>query len=186
MIENMFCIDIVLFNFINNTLSNPVFDSIMPLFHHKIIFIPLVFIPWIILIYFDKKNNWKLFFLIIFIIILCDQTGLFLKKYFLRPRPWVYFDQDQINLLVLKKGENYSFPSNHAANITGISIILSNIYNKYKNVFVLFFGIIIFSRIYIGVHYPSDILFGIFIGTFYGMVLIKIWDYLNNITIFSK
>ena len=186
MIEKLFYIDIVLFQFINNTLSNPIFDYIMPLFQHKIIFIPLVLIPWIILIYFDKKNKWQLFLLIIFVIILCDQTGLFFKKYFLRPRPWIYFDQDQINLLVLKKGENYSFPSNHAANITGISIILSNIYTKYKNVFIFFLLIIIFSRIYIGVHYPSDIFFGIFIGTFYGMVLIKIWNYIKNITIFNQ
>jgi len=42
--------------------------------------------------------------------------------------------------------------------------------------------IVMFSRVYIGVHYPSDVISGCILGTFYGLLLVKVWDYGNKIS----
>ena len=113
------------------------------------------------------------------VIILADQTGLFLKKWFLRERPWAGIDGGVI-LLVRESGRNYSFPSNHAANISGLATIFSNIYPKIKKYFWGFAVIVMFSRMYIGVHYPLDILAGSIIGISMGGLILFLWDFYQN------
>ena len=168
------------FLFINNNLSNPVFDFIMPLFDETKYFIPLMLIPWLFAIIYDKKNRWQLAFLIPLIIILADQSGLFIKKTVLRPRPWAGLDPELVNHLVGEKGRNYYFPSNHAANMAGLATVFSSIYYQYGKLFWVTAGIVMFSRVYIGVHYPSDVISGCIIGTLYGLVLVKTWDYFKK------
>ena len=136
--------------------------------------------PFISAIIFDKKNRWKLAILIPLVIILVDQSGLFLKKTILRPRPWAGMEPELVNHLVAQKGRNYSFPSNHAANMSGLAVVFSAIYYQYKYLFWSIAGIVIFSRVYIGVHYPSDVVAGWFIGTAYGLLLIKGWRLFNR------
>ena len=152
----------------------------MPIFDETIYLIPIMLLPFIYALIFDKQNRIKLLILIPLIIFLSDQSGLLLKKYFLRSRPWASLEIDTINHLVAPKGRNYSFPSNHAANISGLALIFSSIYKQYKNIFWIIAITVMFSRIYIGVHFPSDIMMGLFIGSFYGFVLIKIWSGINK------
>jgi len=152
----------------------------MPLFDNTKYFIPLMLIPWLFAIIYDKKNRWKLAVLIPLVIILVDQSGLFLKKTILRPRPWAGMDPDLVIHLITQKGRNYSFPSNHAANMSGLAVVFSAIYFQYKYLFWSIAGIVIFSRVYIGVHYPSDVIAGWFIGTVYGLLLVKSWEYFKR------
>ena len=173
-------IDRACFLFINNNLSNPGFDFIMPLFDETKYFIPLLLLPWIFAVFYDKKNRWKLAFLIPLIIILADQSGLFIKKAVLRPRPWAGIDPDLVNHLVSQKGRNYSFPSNHAANTAGLAMVFSAIYHQYRYFFWIMAVIVMFSRIYIGVHYPADVISGCIIGTLYGLFLVKTWNYFKK------
>ena len=152
----------------------------MPLFDETKYFIPLMLIPWLFAIIYDKKNRWKLAVLIPLVIILVDQSGLFLKKTILRPRPWAGMDPDLVIHLITQKGRNYSFPSNHAANMSGLAVVFSAIYFQYKYIFWSIAGIVIFSRVYIGVHYPSDVIAGWFIGIVYGLLLVKSWEYFTR------
>ena len=108
-------IDTTFFHLINGYLSNPLFDMIMPIFHHTKHFLPFLILPWILAIILDGKNRWKLAFLIPLAIILVDQSGLLIKKTILRPRPFVIINPEIINHLVKPSGINLSFPSNHAA-----------------------------------------------------------------------
>ena len=179
-IDTLLSIDRACFIFINNSLSNPLFDFIMPLFDDTKYFIPIMLFPFIYAIIFDRKNRWKLAVLIPLVIILVDQSGLFIKKTILRPRPWAGMAPDLVNHLVAQNGKNYSFPSNHAANMSGLAMVFSAIYRKYKNLFWTIAGIVIFSRVYIGVHYPSDVIAGCLIGTLYGLLLVKSWRYFNR------
>jgi len=169
-------IDLKLFNFINQSLSNPIFDWLMPIFDNTRNWIIPLIILWFVLLIKDKPNRWKLILLIPLIILLCDQTGGFIKSFELRDRPWYALGLDTVNHLGGKGGKHFSFPSNHAANITGIAVVFSFIYRKYKLIFWSVAGIISFSRIYIGVHYPFDVMTGMVIGCLYGFGLIYIWQ----------
>jgi len=179
--ENLLFLDTVCFHFINWTLSNPLFDFIMPLFHHTKYIIPLLLIPWISIIFYDKPNRWKLAFIIPLAIILVDQSGLWMKKTLLRPRPWVTIDPEIIHHLVEPSGAYLSFPSNHAANIATLATIFSLVYHHLRFIFWAGAITIMFSRVYIGVHYPIDVISGCILGTFYGLILVKGWDYFNNL-----
>ena len=179
MLDILLSIDRACFIFINNSLSNPLFDTIMPLFDDTKYFIPIMLLPFLSAVVFDNKNRWKLALLIPLVIILVDQSGLLLKKIILRPRPWASMAPDLVNNLVAEKGENFSFPSNHAANMSGLATVFSTIYGQYKYVFWSISGIVIFSRVYIGVHYPSDVITGWIIGILYGLLLVKSWGYIN-------
>ena len=152
----------------------------MPLFDNTKYFIPIMLLPFLSAVVFDKKNRWKLAVLIPLVIILVDQSGLFIKKTILRPRPWAGMAPDLVNHLVAQKGRYYSFPSNHAANMSGLAMVFSAIYGRYKYLFWSIVGIVIFSRVYIGVHYPSDVIVGCLIGTLYGLLLVKSWVYFNR------
>ena len=180
-IDILLLIDRACFMFINNFLSNPLFDFIMPLLDDTRYLIPIMLFPFISSIIFDRKNRWKLAVLIPLVIILVDQSGLFLKKTILRPRPWAGMEPELVNhLVVAQKGRNYSFPSNHAANMSGLAVVFSAIYYQYIYLFWSIAGIVIFSRVYIGVHYPSDVIAGCLIGIVYGLLLIKSWGYFKR------
>ena len=148
----------------------------MPVFDETKFFIPIMILPWLYAVMNDKNNRWKLDILIPLVIILVDQSGLFIKKAVLRPRPWAGLNPDLVNHLVAQKGRNYSFPSNHAGNISGLAVVFSAIYYQYKYLFWSIAGIVIFSRVYIGVHYPIDILIGAGMGITIGIVCYRLAD----------
>ncbi|MBZ9570744.1 phosphatase PAP2 family protein [Methanobrevibacter sp. TMH8] len=118
---------------------------------------------------------------IIAIIITASIIGI-LKVLVNEPRPFAILDL--VNLLV-NENDPYSFPSGHTGNIFAIAIAFGlswklKIGNKYiKLIWLLIpLGILIgFSRVYIGVHYPFDVIAGAIIGIFGGLVATKIVNY---------
>ena len=179
--EILLKIDIACFQFINMALSNTIFDFIMPLFHNEKYSVPLILILWILAIYYDKPNRWKLA-LIPLVIILVDQSGLWIKTMVLRPRPFITISPENMHHLVPPSGAYLSFPSNHAANNAALAIVFSKVYHQFR---LIFWGLaitIMFSRVYIGVHYPLDVISGCILGAFYGLLLVKGWDYFNKRT----
>ena len=166
--ESLIDLDKALFIFLNS-LGSESFDFFWLLITDKKSSIPL----YMFLIYYIyKKLSYKNFFkhlvLIIILIFLTDQTSGFFKDYFQRFRPC--HDQD-INTLIriVRKGCGglYGFFSAHAANTFAVATFFYFTLNKYsKNFKYLFFWAIIvsYSRIYIGVHFPIDIIFGACFG----------------------
>ena len=142
-LDLLYTIDIKILLFINQTLSNPIFDIIMPLFDNVKNWIPFILFFWLCLSYFDKKNRWRLLILIHIVILIGDQFGKYIKHLELRDRPWFALG-DIINHLGGKGGKHYSFPSNHALNITSITgqLInqLSKAINKLNPDIIILFG----------------------------------------------
>ena len=112
--------------------------------------------------------------LLVFALALTDSIcAQLLKPFFERIRP-SHIDLDGLNLLV-SKGGRWSMPSNHAANIFSFAVILSYFYEKYKRpLFVLAF-LIAFSRVYVGVHYPGDVIVGSLVGYALAWLVLTLW-----------
>jgi len=97
---------------------------------------------------------------------ICDQTTNLFKTYFHRLRP----SQDPVlegKIRELLHPHNYSFISGHASNSTlfvWFSIYLLKKYTKWVYLLVIWWLLFMYSRIYVGVHYPLDIIFGIVWG----------------------
>ncbi len=126
------------------------------------------------------SNIKKIVFLVILLIVISDQTVNLFKYSFDRLRPC--YNTEIQNLLRLVKdncGGKYGFVSAHASNHFAIAIFLGNIFSrKYKTSFFLLLiwaTFIAYSRIYIGVHFPIDVIGGAILGTFYGYIFYLIY-----------
>lgn len=84
-----------------------------------------------------------------------------LKNLIQRPRPFINYPFD----LIINPPSSYSMPSGHATTAFASAFILSKVNRYFKFSFVIAV-IIAFSRLYLCVHYPSDVLIGTFIGIF--------------------
>jgi len=112
--------------------------------------------------------------LLIFALVLTDSIcAQLLKPFFERIRP-SHLGLDGLNLLV-SKGGKWSMPSNHAANIFTFAVILSYFYEKYKMPLFLLAYLIAFSRVYVGVHYPGDVIIGSIFGYALGWLVLTLW-----------
>ncbi|MBK8145667.1 MAG: phosphatase PAP2 family protein [Bacteroidetes bacterium] len=169
MIESIKKLDLFLFKFIHVRMSNEVFDAIMPFLR-----IPYFWAPvYLFLLIWMWKNDrragliWCLFFFLTFVF--CDSISAhFIKNWVQRIRPC----NDESLAYIIHKlvacGRGYSFPSTHATNHFGMSFfMIFTIAHKYKYLSLLaiaWAGIICFAQIYVGVHYPFDIIAGMLLG----------------------
>lgn len=178
MITCLIAFDKALFYFINHTLANPVFDWLMPSITEKSHWIIPILIIWLVLLVFGRKRGRIAAILLLLTVATTDPVCYrVLKPTFKRIRPSRTLED--VRLLV-RRGGKYGFPSNHAANITGAMLILGYFFRKYKYGFATIAGLISFSRIYVGVHYPFDVIFGIFIGILFAVLWLFLWIILAN------
>ena len=114
----------------------------------------------------------------ILVLIFCtDQASNILKEWIGRIRPCKVLPG--VNLLV-GCASAYSFPSNHAMNNFAAATMFTYFYPRMK--YALFIGafLVSISRVFCGVHYPSDILGGALIGTVIALLFIYIWKQVNS------
>ncbi len=131
-------------------------------------------------IVFGKRHERLTMFLLIIAIIFSDFLGNFFKYLLARTRP--EYALDSVRMLV-HTTNSFSLPSNHAVNMAAVATVLVMRYRKHK---LIGFGAIIiaflvsYSRIYVGVHFPFDVLFGWLIGISCAWITVRIlrkWDW---------
>lgn len=108
-------------------------------------------------------------------LVLCSIiTNLTLKPFFARTRPYHLLN----NLITLThQPHDYSFPSGHTTAAFAVASILFFCFPKKYGTPALFLAILVgLSRIYLGVHFPSDVAAGAFIGLFVGYLVSKLWQ----------
>jgi undecaprenyl-diphosphatase len=162
-------VDTSVFRFLNNSLSNPVFDILMPFLtdlnkQRIVLVVVLTLILWMI-IRGNRSVRLAAILLIVTIIISDQLSSSVIKYWLLRDRPC--FALQDVRLLV-SCGSGYSFPSSHAVNNFAGALILSFFLPRTKLWFFGFAATVAFSRIYVGVHYPFDVIGGGVIGLMCG------------------
>ena len=174
MIDIIINVDKKIFTFFNSSIANPVFDIFFPIITNQDIWIIPILLGIIILsIKGGTKGRIASLVLIIGVILADYSSAQIIKPYFQRLRP-SHDILDQIRLLV-PKGGRYGFVSSHAANMYVSATILGYFYSKQKRLFFTIASLVAFSRVYVGVHYPADIVFGGFLGYGLGWITITSW-----------
>ena len=173
-IEWLIAKDKAVFLFINQRHTNSFFDWLMPIMRESKTWIPL----YILLIVFATiKLKKKVLLWILFAILtiaLTDQiSSHILKPFFARLRPCADPNfSPQIRLLLNHCSGGFSFTSSHACNHFGVAIFiitsLATYLNNWKYLFIIWAAIICFAQVYVGVHYPLDILCGGLLGALIG------------------
>ena len=190
MLDRIKQIDTELLIFLNN-LGNKSWDPLWVSITDKFTFLPL----FILIIFFlFKKNGTKgLLVILLFIsvlILFTDQFTNVVKDFTQRLRP-CRLDELQGLLRDIDIGcGKYGFFSAHAANSISITIFVINCIDESVKKFlkpVLIFWVIIFSysRIYLGVHYPLDTVFGLSFGIFSGFLFKYLYNYFISVKVFS-
>jgi undecaprenyl-diphosphatase len=150
-------------------------DQPMWYFSNTLLWLPLYgFIAYFIIKDF-RREAWIIFAFIALTILLSDQiTSSLLKPWVARLRPSRDPSlQDIVHYVGNYRGGLYGFASSHAANTFGVSMFVVLLYrNRRKGMFVLFFWatFVSYTRIYLGVHYPGDIIGGIFVGVLVALI----------------
>ncbi|MFO7888914.1 MAG: phosphatase PAP2 family protein [bacterium] len=155
-------IDTQLFLILNRGVANPVFDIIMPFITESDNWkIPMAII-WLSLIIFGGKKGRIAALLIVLVITLSDQlSSSVIKPLVARIRPCFAVENAR---LIIHQSHSKSFPSSHAANMSAAALLFSVYYPRFKWIFISVAVLVAYSRIYVGVHYPADIIAGAILG----------------------
>ena len=164
-----------------NSIHSPFWDNIMCWISGSKSWIPMYLI---IVIYIIYKFKWKAVITLLFIalvVTLADQISVkAFKDVFQRLRPCHNPAlEDIVHLVRNKCGGKYGFVSSHAANTFAVAFFLSKlIKHNYFSVFIFVWATIVsYSRIYLGVHYPFDVLGGAILGSSIGWSVFLLHDF---------
>ena len=155
-------------------------DIFMWIYSGKLIWLPLVIVSFIIFVY---KIKWKEAVLLLIcaalVGILCDYVSAqLIKPFFERPRPTHHPDfQNFVDTVKGYRGGKYGFISNHAANGFGVVTFISLLF-KYRYLtitMIIWATTTAYSRIYLGVHFISDVVGGAIWGTLIGFLVYYIY-----------
>ena len=176
MIDVLYQLDVSILHFLNQTISNPIFDKFF--------------------IFITDVKNWYLTYLVLFLILIfkggrigrlsavfmlvlivtSDQfSSHFLKNLFERLRPCNVLPD--VRTLIGCSG-TFSFPSSHAVNNFAAATFFAVIFPKYKWILFVSAFLVAISRPYLGLHYPSDTLggaiIGILLGYLFALLVLKV------------
>jgi undecaprenyl-diphosphatase len=180
-------LDQKLFLFLNS-INSPFWDEVMHALSGKLIWAPLYLA---ILIWMGYKYKRKFLVIILFIIlaaILADQSSVFIKNIVQRLRPC--YEPALQGLVHQYNGEcggKFSFVSSHAANSFNVALLsLMFIRVRWYSISIIVWALIVgYTRIYLGVHFPGDVICGSILGAFIGWVVYKLYE-LTDIKILQK
>lgn len=178
MLESLINYDKELLIFLNN-LGSTQWDGFWLFVTNKFSSIPL----YLVLLYFSYKyfglkGTGVIILAIVLLITVTDQTCNLFKHGFMRLRPCK--DESLTGLIrIVKSGcGGYSFFSAHAANSMAVAMFFGLLLkNKVKYLFsilIIWAVVVAYSRVYLGVHFPIDVLTGLICGTIYGSIFYKL------------
>jgi undecaprenyl-diphosphatase len=177
--------DATLFHWINSSLSNPIFNTLLPWCREKWFWMPVyLFVVAFSLVNYKARGLVLVLGLVLAAGLSDFTSSTLVKKNVQRLRPCN--DPERIETLQLRApcGSGYSFTSSHAANHFAVAIFLIGVFGGLatwlRPVALSWAGLIAFSQVYVGVHYPGDVLCGAILGSVIGwwtLVTYRRWAY---------
>jgi len=166
-----------LFFLVNNRMANNFFDTVMPFLRESSVWVPLyLFLLVFALVNFGKRAWWWILFAVCTAAI-CDLvSSRLIKDHIFRLRPCNNPDMAAyIRVLVNYRPQSSSFTSSHATNHFGMAMFivmtLKTFTGRWVNLFFLWAAMICFAQVYVGVHYPFDVVSGALLGCLLGYII---------------
>jgi undecaprenyl-diphosphatase len=155
------------------------------------VYVAMIWLLW-------QKFGWRQMLIAVGLVILglalADQTANFFKTHVSKLRPtytallwdglpfneWVHTVRDYTGLEY--RGGRFGTVSGHAATSMAIAVTAAGIYRRrwFSLIMGVYVAMTCFSRIYLGVHFPMDILFGLTAGTLIGLLMLLFWRFINK------
>ncbi len=174
MLDWILTIDHWLFTHINSVWTHPSLDIFFPVITdlHKTAYFKFALVPLILVLFMWRRGVKKGLLIFIFALLsvgLADATGNYaFKKTVQRERP---ANDPSVNAIVRSPFGGYSFVSNHATNNFAFAIFVSSFFPASTIWLYAIATLVAYSRIYNGVHFPTDIICGALIGLFVGYLM---------------
>ena len=168
--ESLQSFDQTLFVYINRVATHPILDTLMPFFRESTFWIPLYLFLIVFVFVNFGKNGWVWLLFAFITVLLTDQfSSSIVKNWVMRPRPCNDpLFSDQVRLLLDHCSGGYSFTSSHATNHFGVAtflfITLGRYFGTWKYLLFIWASLICYAQVYVGVHYPLDVIFGALLG----------------------
>lgn len=174
-------LDAQLLLLINHGTANPLFDILMPLFSNQGYLLVIPFLIYMLLQGALRKNEQGKRYIVTAIsgiaiaciaVYLSDWVEHLLKNAIARPRPCSTIDRIR---LIVPCPQSFSMPSGHASSSFAFSVPLAYMTQQYlskkwRAYPLVLAALIAVSRLYLGVHYPTDVLIGALLGALIGLV----------------
>ena len=181
MIEKILYYERDLFLALNGS-DSPLLDRFMWLYSGKAVWVPVALLIFFILVY---KKGWKesLFILvgITLVVTLCDQfASSICKPLFERYRPTHHPEfMNLVDTVFGYRGGRYGFISSHAANAFGFATFMAMLFKNKLFTWTIFIWALVtaYSRIYLGVHFISDVVPGMIAGTLFGYTVYLLYKW---------
>ncbi len=182
MIEFFERIDTQVFLFLN-AINNPFWDNVMWMISDTLVWLPLYLLC---LFFVFKRFRWKgliTFVALILLILIADQGSVHLfKNIFQRLRPCHQPEiADLVHTVNGKCGGKFGFVSSHAANTFAFAMFMSLFFKSmaFTPGIFIWAAMVSYSRIYLGVHYPFDIIGGAFWGMITGYIMFEVHQWVQ-------
>ena len=188
-------IDTSLFFQINDAGKNTLSDVLMPIVSDIQLFSIPIAIFWLLLILKKSARTRTVAVMIILVIATSDLVSArVMKPLFQRPRPYNalsgvhHYRQSGWRItnesMVPQKSTNFSLPSSHATNMFAAAVFLSWFFPGFAWLFLLLALVVSYSRPYLGLHYPFDLVAGAVLGTtigiFYALLSVRIMGWVQG------
>ncbi len=134
------------------------FFAALSIYGREYFWVPVVILLWLL----GKENGKKTALMMVIVFVLVIIIGFALKDVYYRPRPFLSI----VNAIVLvPKDFDSSFPSGHALVVAaGATVAFLMLKKRYSIPLLIEAALVIYSRVYVGVHYPTDVVAGLFLG----------------------
>ncbi|MCB0570653.1 MAG: phosphatase PAP2 family protein [Phaeodactylibacter sp.] len=180
MIGHILQLDQQLFHLLNGEWHNAFFDAIMPYWRDKETWFPLYALFGIFLAYRYRLRGLYFILAVVLTVGLADlASSQGFKKHVRRLRPCQDTEIQAGARLLVGCGRSYSFTSSHAANhfamAAFIALTLGRIYRRIRWPLFLWAASIAYGQVYVGVHYPLDVIAGGLLGVLIGIVVAKVY-----------